>query len=362
MVKLFAFPKIKQAQWRKLAGWLLGASLVAVIAFYGGQTLLSNARGPVRLVVYAFSTQEEVLTQKIFPAFEQAWEADTGRDLTIEAVFGPSGTLAGQINLGAPADVALFSNEQHVNWLKVGRRVKWETQPVTVSYTPMIIVTRPGNPAGIADFNDLAQPGLRLLHANPRSSGAGDWAVLAEYGSALLESDDPAAAQTQLKNIWRNVRLLGPSARATLILFELGAGDALVTYEQDARLALQRGALLQIVIPPRTIVAQHVAVVVDANVTTTERPAAQALVNYLLSEAGQQAFIRYHQRPASLAGESPVSLAGETFTPLAQTFTVEDLGGWSRAYHELIETIWQVEIEPGLNLEPADGLPQTKGD
>jgi len=105
---------------RGMLRWIFGLVLL-IVAFYGGQAILTHANSPVRLVVYAFSTQQGVLTQSIFPAFEQAWEAKTGRDLTIEGVFGPSGTLAGQINLGAPADVVLLSNEQHVNWLKVGR-------------------------------------------------------------------------------------------------------------------------------------------------------------------------------------------------------------------------------------------------
>jgi sulfate transport system substrate-binding protein len=322
----------------------LGIALLAAIAFYAWRAVLAR-QGPVRLVVYAFSTQEEVLTQSIFPAFEEAWEAETGRDLIVEGVFGPSGTLAGQINLGAPADVALLSNAQHVNWLKVGRQVRNNTQPAVVSTTPMVIVTRPGNPTEIEDFSDLAQPGLQLLHADPRSSGAGDWTVLAEYGSILLETNDPTLAETQLKNIWRNVRLLGPSARATLTLFELGAGDALVTYEQDARLALIRGVPLEIVVPARTIVAQHVVVIVDSNVTPNERSAAQAFVNYLLSDVGQQTLIDYHLRPANQQSDA--------FPPLTQPFTIEALGGWSRSYTDVIEGLWGVEIEPRLDLEPA---------
>jgi ABC-type sulfate transport system substrate-binding protein len=340
--------------WRRLASWGLGAALLILVAFYAGRAVFFNMHGPVRLVVYAFSTQEEVLTQSIFPAFEEAWEAETGRDLTIEGIFGPSGTLAEQINLGAPADVTLLSNVQHVTWLKIGRQVQRETQPTVVSATPMVIVTRPGNPAGIAEFSDLTQPGLRLLHADPHSSGAGDWAVLAEYGSTLLESDDPAAAQAQLKAIWQNVRLLAPSARAALTLFEMGAGDALVTYEQDARLAQARGVPLEIVVPPRTIVAHHVAVVVDANVTADERPVAQAFISFLLSDAGQRAFAHYHLRP--------VEFQNATFPLLAQPFTVEELGGWSRAYSDLVETLWQTEIEPRLELEPAPRLLDTRGE
>lgn len=348
------YPLRNAPSWQSLASWALGALLLAIIIFYGSRAVLAGNRGPVKLVVYAFSTQEEVLSQSIFPAFERAWEAETGRELTIEAVYGPSGTLAGQINLKAPADVALLSNEQHVNWLKVGRQVKWSTPPVVVSQTPMVIVTRPGNPAGITGFDDLARPDLCLLHAEPRRSGAGDWAVLAEYGSRLLDSGDPAAARQQLRAIWANVRLLGSSARATLTLFELGAGEVLVTYEQDARLALARGVPLEIVVPPGTVVAQHMAVVVDANVTPAERTAAQALIDYLLSEAGQQAFTQYHLRPA--AGP-----AG-TFPPLIDPFTVEALGGWSQAYTDLVEGLWQQEIKPSLTLDPAIQVLETKGE
>jgi sulfate transport system substrate-binding protein len=212
----------------------------------------------------------------------------------------------------------------------------------------MVIITRPGNPSGITSYADLAQPGLRLLHADPRSSGAGEWSLLAEYGSALLESNDPDMAKAQLQAIWDNVRLLGPSARATLTLFELGAGDALITYEQDARLALERGVPLDIVVPPRTIIAQHVAVLVDNNITSSEQPVVQAFMDYLLSEAGQQVFSNYHMRP--------VNLVYEGFPPITHSFTVEDLGGWSHAYAELVEALWLTEIEPRLDLDLAPTL------
>ena len=83
---------IKDKEWRcQVVGNLALAFMITVIVC--GRITMANAPTRVRLVVYAFSTQEEVLTQGIFPAFEQAWEAKTGQDLTIEGVFGPSGTL-----------------------------------------------------------------------------------------------------------------------------------------------------------------------------------------------------------------------------------------------------------------------------
>jgi ABC-type sulfate transport system substrate-binding protein len=224
--------------WRNLPVLILLVVIWLAIVYYGGKEVLVNAYTKNQLVVYAFSTQEDVLTQAIFPAFEQKWEAETGQELSIEGVFGPSGTISGEINLGASADVASFSNARQVMWLKVGRRVDRDTQPIVIGTTPIIIVTRPGNPAGITGFADPAKPGVDLMHTNPRSSGAGEWAILAEYGSALLGSGSHLEAVQQLKGIWRNVHWLAPSARAAMMLFEIGSGDAFVTYEQDAEFAL----------------------------------------------------------------------------------------------------------------------------
>ena len=52
-----------------------------------------------------------------------------------------------------------------------------------------------------------------------------------------------------------------------------------------------------------------------------------------MSDAGQKAFERYHMRPADLEGKR--------FPKVAQPFTVEDLGGWSWAYAEVVETLWR---------------------
>jgi ABC-type sulfate transport system substrate-binding protein len=344
-MKTTALYRFLSGGWHRLAGWILAGVFILVLVYYGGRTLTAHTQSPDHLVVYAFSTQEEVLSQAIFPAFEAAWQTATGEDLTIEGVFGPSGTLAGQINLGAPADVAIFSNERNVDWLKLGKRVHPDTEPVLIAATPLVIIARAGNPANLAEFEDLAQPGLRLLHADPRSSGVGEWALLAEYGSAYLASGDADSARAQLAVIWNNVKILGSSARTTLTLFEFGAGDALVTYEQDALLAQERGIPLVICTPQRTILARHFAVIVDDNVNATERPVAEAFLAYLLSAAGQQILSQYHFRPATFdAGELP---------EISHPFTESDLGGWAQAYDTLIEKFWMLEIEPQLKLEPA---------
>ena len=139
-------------------GWSLGVVLLLVILFLIGHMLTSNDQGADHLVVYAYSVEEEVFTQGIFPAFEQAWEAETKEDLSIEGVFGPSGTLAGQINLGSPAEIAIFSNLNQVKWLQLGDLISTDTRPVIIGISPIVIVTRPGNPHHLESIGDLSAP------------------------------------------------------------------------------------------------------------------------------------------------------------------------------------------------------------
>ncbi len=339
--------KLSTRSWVQTTSWILGIGLLVVCLYYAIGTPLARINKTAILRVYAFSTQAEVLSQAIFPAFEQAWEAENNQDLIIEGVYGPSGTLAGQINLGAPADVAILSNSRHVEWLKIGKRLNPKDEAILIAATPLVILTRETNPLGIQTYSDLAIPGRLLVHADPRSSGVGEWAILGVYGNAYLPDRDAEAGSTQLKAIWQNVKLMGTSARASLALFELGAGEALLTYEQDALMALERNVPLDIVVPERTIVAQHYAVVVADNLTWRERPIAEAFIQFMVSDEGQQLFSQYHFRPANL--ESP------TFPPLLNPFTEADLGGWDQAYESLVTNFWRQEIEPSLELEPASG-------
>jgi sulfate/thiosulfate transport system substrate-binding protein len=317
-----------RAAWRPprlLGSLLLLAFAAAVLALYARA---NDPAQPIRLTVYAFSTQEECYDQSLFPAFQAVWAETQDRDLQLEAVFG----------LGAPADVAILSDPQHVTWLRVARRLNANSEPVVVGYTPMVIVTRAGNPSAIHSFADLTQPGLRLLHADPRSSGAGSWSLFAVYGDVYTATGDRSAAADRLEAVWQNVRVLGASARATLTLFELGAGDALITYEQDALLAQQRGVALEVVLPPNTLLAQHVAIAVDDELTAAERRAADAFLSYLQSEDGQEALAACQLRP----GAPP---------PLPGTFTVDALGGSAAAHRDILEAVWAARVEPALTLE-----------
>jgi sulfate transport system substrate-binding protein len=325
--------------------------LFATVFFKGCQTQAAEEeRLPERqtIVVYGFSIAEEAITEEIFTAFQTHWKEQTGQEVTFQSVFTSSEELAETIiSGGAKADVAILSNEQHAVWLQINDMVEtdWHTFPSqgVVSRSPLVIVVRSGNPLSIKDWADLARPGVKLVHPDPRSSGGAQWALLAEYGSVLLSEDGGGeqAARTQLEGVWANVVATPASSREALKQFLFGTGDALITYEQDALLAQSRGATLEIVIPHSTVMSEHVAVIVDENVKSWERTTVEAFAAFLWSDQAQQAFTRYYFRAVT---NEALNQAVPEFHGIERPLTVQDLGGWGKVYPEIIHGVWEEQV------------------
>lgn len=331
-----------------LAATLLGAML-AVGCLPKSPTNTATSR---TLTVYGFSVMKESLEKAIFPGFAAKWQQENNEEVRFTASFAGSETITNQILAGVAADIAILSIERDVDRLREGRFVTsdWHALPNRgiVNKTPFVILVRKGNPKGIRDFADLAKPGVKVIHPDPVSSGGAMWSVLAIYGSELLKSEkdtgqrDATRAQQTLKAIWRNVFSTPGSAREARTQFELGHGDALITYELEALLMKQAGAAMEAVVPEATIFSEHPVAVIDRNVTNDERRVVDAFVQYLWSDEAQQAFVKYHFR--SVTKES-LNEANREFAQIRMPFTVNEFGGWSKAYPEIIEHIWRDQVK-----------------
>lgn len=322
--------------------WLLLLAGLAIVSVTLGGCLRPPQQGRTRtLVVYGFSILGEVMNQGIFPAFAERWRRETGARVEFLGAFAGSGTITNQILFGAPADVAILSHELDAIRLRDARVVTsdWRAYPHhgVINRTPFIIVTRPGNPRGIRDFRDLARPGVQIAHPDPLTSGGALWAILAEYGSVTTRGGTPREAEAQLLGIWRNVRYQAASARAVRTQFESGFGDALITYEQETLRKPIRGT---VVYPAATILSEPVVVVVDRNVTRNERDLVQAFIRFLWSREAQAIFVKFGFR--SVADELNQGVAD--FPPMAQPFTVADLGGWPSAKTSIIDAVWREKV------------------
>ena len=311
-----------------------------------------TSSGGRSITVYGFSVMKESLEKAIFPAFAAKWKQEHGEDVRFTSSFAGSETVTNQILQGVGADIAILSIERDVDRLRQGGAVTsdWHSLPNSgiVNKTPFIILVRKGNPKGIRDFADLAKPGVKLIHPDPVSSGGAMWSVLAIYGSELIKSEkqtgtrDETRARETLKAVWHNVISTPGSAREARTQFETGFGDALITYELEALLMKQAGASVEAVVPEATIFSEHPAVIVDRNVTADERPMIDAFIKYLWSEDAQRAFVQYHFRSVT---DEALNEANKEFAQIKMPFTINDLGGWGRAYPEIIERIWRDQVQ-----------------
>jgi sulfate transport system substrate-binding protein len=298
------------------------------------------------VVVYGFSILGDVMTGALFPAFQAEWERRTGERVEFTSSFAGSGTVTNQIVMGVPAQVAILSLELDAQRLAEEGRIadgSWRALPHggIVNRTPFIVLVREGNPERIADFADLARPGVGVVHPDPLTSGGAQWAILAEYASALRRTQNPDSAYAQLAGIWRNVVAQASSARAARTQFDSGFGDALITYEQEAIADAAEGELHgEVVYPPSTILSEHLVVVVDRNVPEADRELVDAFVQFLWSEPAQRLFVEHGFRSV----DEPLNAANPRFGAIADPFTVSDLGGWSSAKPDVIDSIWKRRV------------------
>ena len=323
----------------------LGA-FAATVVFAAGVLGAPSTRTR-HIVFYGFSILGEPMQQGIFPEFQRVWQAKTGEKVEFTGSFSGSGTVANQLAMGAPGQVALLSVELDAQRLAASGATaagSWTKLPHggIVNRTPFVILVRPGNPKKILDFADLARPGIRVVHPDPLTSGGANWAILAEYGAGQRANPkDPQAGQRLLQGIWGNVVAQAASARAARTQFENGFGDALVTYEQEAILDKSRGTLkLDVVYPRRTVMSEHVLVLVDRNLRGDDRPLVEAFANFLWSEAAQRIFVKFGFRSV----DERLNAQNPAFGKIAEPFLVQDFGGWTKAKAEIVDAIWKDRV------------------
>jgi len=317
---------------------------------------MSEGGGGINITLYGFSIMKEPLEKAIYPAFAAKAKREHNLDIHFTSSFAGSETVTNQILQGVKAQVAILSIERDADRLKQAGFVTsdWHLLPQQgiVNKTPFVILVRKGNPKGIHDFSDLAKPGIRLIHPDPTSSGGAQWSILAIYGSELVKSQkqmgdpDRARALQTLQAIWHNVITTPASAREARTTFELGNGDALITYELDALLMKQANSKsdAEIVIPEATILSEHPAVVIDRNVSAVDRQVIDAFMQYLWSEEAQRAFVKFNFRSAT---NDALNQENKELATIKYPFTVNDplLGGWGRAYPEIIEGIFRDQVQ-----------------
>jgi sulfate transport system substrate-binding protein len=314
----------------KIRSQLLALALVVVAG--------SSAAADLKLLNVSYDPTRE-LYQDYNAAFAKYWKARTGDTVTVRQSHGGSGKQARAVIDGLDADVVTLALAYDVDAIADKAKLlppDWKSRlPHNSSpYTSTIVfLVRKGNPKQIRDWPDVAKPGVGVIVPNPKTSGGARWAYLAAWGYAQGQAGgDETRARDFVTRLYKNVPVLDSGARGSTVTFaERGIGDVLLAWENEAFLALKEfGAdKFEIVTPSTSILAEPPVSVVDRNVDKHgTRAVAQAYLDYLYSQEGQEIALRNHYRPTDpkLAAES-----AKQFTAV-KLFTIDDtFGGWTKA-------------------------------
>jgi sulfate/thiosulfate-binding protein len=312
---------------KKISGLLIASLLLAGAASAADITLLNVSYDPTRELYQDFNA-----------AFAKQWKAKTGDTVTVKQSHGGSGKQARSVIDGLEADVvtlALASDLDAISergllaheWQK---RLPHNSAPYT---STIVFLVRKGNPKGIKDWGDLIKPGVSVITPNPKTSGGARWNHLAAWGYALRQpGGSEATARDFIGKLYRNVPVLDSGARgATTTFVERGIGDVLIAWENEAYLAIKELGpdKVEIVTPSVSILAEPPVSVVDKVVDKRgTRKVAEAYLQYLYSDEGQEIAAKHYYRPA--VDKFAKKYAGQ-FAKV-KLFNIDEVaGGWTKA-------------------------------
>ena len=278
------------------------------------------------------------LYQDFNKAFAAHWKAKTGDDLKNKQSHGGSGKQARSVIDGLAADVVTLALAYDIDeianrgliakdWQK---RLPHNSAPYT---STIVFLVRKGNPKAIKDWSDLARPGIAVITPNPKTSGGARWNHIAAWGYALKQpGGNEKTAQEFLTKIYKNVPVLDSGARGSTTTFiERGIGDVLVTWENEALLAIKElgPEKVEIVSPSISILAEPPVAVVDKVVDRRgTRKVAEAYLQFLYTDEGQEIAAQNYYRPIN----EKIAKKYATQYPKLKLFTIEEItGGWDKA-------------------------------
>lgn len=225
------------------------------------------------VTVLAAASLTDALTA-VGEAYEQAGPPGTA-PVRVRFAFAGSQRLASQVIDGAPADV--FASADAVQMDRVVDAGLAAEEPVAFVHNDLVIAVAPGNPAGITEVADLADPGLAVVLAAEEVPAG-------RYTARLLETVD-----VDISPVSRE-----PNVRAVVARVALGEADAGIVYTSDVVAA--GGDVHRVRIPPADNVAVSYPIVALRDAANPV--GAAAFVDYVQSRRARRVFSAHGLRLA----------------------------------------------------------------
>ena len=216
------------------------------------------------LVVFAASSLTD--------AFVKLGEAFTAEhpDIRVTFNFAGSGDLVTQITQGAPADV--FASADDSNMTKLIDAGENAGDPVAIAKNTFQIIVEPGNPTGVADLADLADPALIVvLCADTVPCGKGAATVLSNAGVSVTAK----SLEDKVKGVVTKVTTGEADAGIVFVTDVMAAGDSADGVEIPAEI---------------NVISNYPIVITNA---APNAAAARAFIEFVASDEGQAILASY---------------------------------------------------------------------
>jgi molybdate transport system substrate-binding protein len=181
--------------------------------------------------------------------------------------FGGSGTLAADIEQGAPADVFAAASPKQPAALFAKRLVD---KPVEFATNTLVLIVPKGNPAHITSVKDVTKPGVKLVICDA-TVPCGDYARTAFKNLGITSA------------AMKNVVSQTTDVSQTVAEVALGQADAGFVYITDAKAATGKVTVIRLPAKAKPGAKDFIAVVKSGK----NQAAARAFVATVLSAAGQ---------------------------------------------------------------------------
>lgn len=327
------------AKFSKFVAWLLlGATVSGVVACSTNPNSTSTASSSssaseksVKITLVSYAVTQSAY-EKIVPKFVEEWKDKTGQTVVVEQSYGGSGSQTRAVIDGLEADVVALALALDTQKIEQAGLIEpgWEDElpnDSIVHKSVAALVTREEG-AKVSKWSDLAENNLKVITANPKTSGGARWNFLALWGAVTQAGGSEADAEAFVETVFKNAPVLPKDAReASDAFYKQGQGDVLINYENEVLLAKQKGEALPYTIPTDyNISIDNPVAVVDANVDKHgTREVAEAFAQFLFTPEAQREFAKVGFRPVEEAVSQEFT---SQFPKVDKLFTVKDFGGW----------------------------------
>jgi molybdate transport system substrate-binding protein len=240
--------------------------LIAALISCGDDDDDDSAAGAAggEVTVFAAASLTDAFTE-IGEAFELGHP-----DASVTFNFAASSDLVTQIDQGAPADV--FASADEANMTKLTDAGNNGAERQVFATNRLEIIVQPGNPHGIAEVADLADPDLVVVTCAPE----------VPIGAYSAEVFSKAGVEVTPDSLEENVR-------AVVTKVTLGEADAGIVYRTDVLAAGDEAEGVEI--PDELNVTATYPIAVTSEASNPD--GAAAFVEFVLASEGQDVLARY---------------------------------------------------------------------